>query len=94
MKRAMVMGIATLTIAWGSFIPKFGGDGKGVTDSNFVRENNKSIVTDTLEKKSYSDIKNAKRYSYQEAIAYCEKLELANHSDWRLPSKEELKRLF
>ncbi len=82
------------TLAMASFIPQFGGDGKGVKDESFVRDNNKSIVTDTTYKKSYSDSKNTNQYTFEEAIAYCAKLELAGYSDWRLPNKDELKRLF
>lgn len=33
------------------------------------------------------------RTSYWHAINYCENLELAGHSDWRLPTKDELKSL-
>lgn len=28
--------------------------------------------------------------NYEEALSYCQELDLAGHSDWRLPTKEEL----
>jgi hypothetical protein len=31
------------------------------------------------------------KYTWDEANAYCDALELGGHSDWRLPSREELR---
>ncbi len=34
-----------------------------------------------------------KKLNWQDAVDFCKELEFAGHSDWRLPSKEELKSL-
>jgi len=94
-KKILIVSTVIATIAWSSFIPTFGGvSEKGRVDKNFVHEHNNTIVSDLKNKKSYSDIKHNKQYTQEQALAYCEKLELANTKDWRLPTKEELKTLF
>ncbi|MEA2028062.1 MAG: DUF1566 domain-containing protein [Campylobacterota bacterium] len=94
MKGFITITILFVTLIWASFIPKFGGGSeKGRVDPNFTRDNNQSIVTDTKNKKSYTDIKSTTRYTNAKAISYCEKLTHATFSDWRLPSKNELKSL-
>ncbi|MBN2825129.1 MAG: DUF1566 domain-containing protein [Campylobacterales bacterium] len=94
MRNTLSIFFAFTALATASFIPQFGGHGKGVKDESFVRDNNKSIVTDTTYKRSYSDIKNTNLYTFEEATAYCAKFQLAGYSDWRVPNKDELKRLF
>ena len=65
--------------------------GKGLPAANFEISNvsGDSIAKDTSSglvwQKTYTEIK-----TWQEALAYCENLEYAGFSDWRLPNKNEL----
>jgi len=94
MKGFVTVALLSITLVWASFIPTFGGGSdKGRVDPNFTRDHNLSIVTDTKNKKSYTDSNSTKRYTNAEAIEYCQKLTHANFSDWRLPTKDELKSL-
>ena len=96
MKKIIILTAVATVATWGFFVPSFGssGNSNGREDANFVRDNNKSIVTDIKNNKSYSDIINTNKYNYNQAIDYCQKLELSNAKDWRIPTKDELKSLF
>ena len=56
------------------------------------RDNGDGTVTDlnTGLMWQQGDDQNNQTRTWQQAIAYCEALSLANHSDWRLPTVEEL----
>jgi len=84
--------IISTVMVWGSIIPKFGGESDKV-DSSFVRDNNRSVVTDTKNKKIYNDALYAKDVTFDEAYRYCAKMDYLGLNDWRVPSYEELKSL-
>jgi hypothetical protein len=69
------------------------GRDSGKVDKNFVRDDNRSIVIDLKNKRSYSDGAPSKKMTYNQAINYCKAMKLGGYTDWRLPSKEELKSL-
>ncbi len=93
MKKSVTVLLSATMLAWGSFIPQFGG-GNGKDDPNFVRDAKENTVRDIRGGKLYTDIPNARKYTFHEATEYCKGLRHGGYSDWRLPSLEELKSLF
>lgn len=71
----------------------FGGDSDNI-DKNFLRDNKKEVVLDSKNKKIYYDSTPSKKMDHKSAMAYCKEMNYLGYSDWRLPSKEELKSLF
>ncbi|MBN2782888.1 MAG: DUF1566 domain-containing protein [Campylobacterales bacterium] len=63
----------------------------GVNHS-YTRDATKEIVTDNVTKLVWQDNSDAKELTktWQEAIDYCEALDLGGYSDWRLPDIKEL----
>ncbi|PLY05932.1 MAG: hypothetical protein C0625_11390 [Arcobacter sp.] len=61
--------------------------------NNFQRSSSTKIVTDSTAKVMWMDdisvIKIKK--THEDAISYCEKLNFAGYSDWRIPKLEEFK---
>jgi len=62
---------------------------RGGSDGNRDRAS-RSVVIDGLE---WARETNGKDIRWPEAVDYCSDLELAGHSDWRLPSLDELESL-
>ena len=86
---------AVIASAW--FMPtmSFGVNDNDNTniDKNFVRDAGKEIVVNEQTSKMYSDVKPSKRMHFFAAWDYCQKMELAGFSDWRVISKDEAKNL-
>ncbi len=61
-------------------------------NSNYVRDDQNSIVTDEATNLIWQDDLEArtKNLTFQEAIDYCENLTLADKTEWRLPNFNEL----
>lgn len=61
-------------------------------EPNFFRDDTLGVVTDKLHKLMWqdNDAVGSTTYTWTEAVAYCEYLELAGYSDWRLPEMDEL----
>jgi len=57
--------------------------------ADFTKEGD--IVTDSITKLEWQDDAITDKMEWQEAIDYCESLELAGYTDWRLPNINELK---
>jgi len=94
MKKILTLSIAATVMASASIFAGMSyGKGSGRVDKNFTRDDNRSVVIDQKNRKMYTDGKPSEKLTYHDAIAYCEKLSFAGYSDWKLPSKEELKSL-
>lgn len=61
-------------------------------EPNFFRDDTLGVVTDNLHKLMWqdNDAVGSITYTWTDAVAYCESLELAGYSDWRLPEMDEL----
>ena len=60
-------------------------------DADFIRTNNSVHDIQTALEWQDNNETNSTKYSWQEAIDYCERLLLNEDSDWRLPNINELK---
>jgi len=60
-----------------------------VANADFIKEGD--IVKDSVTKLEWQDDNITDTMEWQEAIEYCESLELGGYSDWRLPNINELK---
>ena len=60
--------------------------------ADFTRDDSTQIVTDNNTSLQWQDDNNASslRLNWQDAIEFCEVLELGGYSDWRLPNFNEL----
>ena len=52
------------------------------------------VVTDSLTKLSWSKVFPSTQKNFEEGLAYCEALDYASHTDWRVPNVNELMTLF
>jgi len=63
-------------------------------DSRFIRDAQNGIVKDSrynlIWQDSYGSSSEIKKLEWQDAINYCENLQLAGYEDWRLPNFNEL----
>jgi len=57
--------------------------------ADFTRDDSVQIVTDDKTGLQWQD-NEVKEMNWQDAIEYCEKLELGGYADWRLPNINEL----
>ncbi len=57
--------------------------------NNFIN-NNDGTITDTSTGLMWQQATAAGTYTWQQALAYCEDLDLAGYTDWRLPDSNEL----
>ena len=64
----------------------FGGD----ITAGFSRDDAKNVVTDSIYNLMWQDGEDIFEGAYDEAVKYCENLNFAGYSDWRLPSIDEL----
>jgi len=90
----MIVSCATVMAFGGGFISNmsfsYGGD-SGKMDKNFVRDNEKEVVKDLKSGMIYYDAAPSSKMDYNKAVAYCSDLSYLDHTDWKLPTKEELK---
>lgn len=71
----------------GYFLRLVRGDAYGIND--FV-DNNDSTITDQSSSLMWQQADSEEAISWGDALTYCENLELAGYSDWRLPNAKEL----
>ena len=57
---------------------------------SFYKEANSTIVTDNITALQWEDQESIQEGTFEEAINYCESLELEGYNDWRLPNLNEL----
>ncbi len=81
---ALAWGFPTMSFAYGK------SHALNEADTNFVRDDLRSLVIDKEHGKMYTDGKPVAKRSYKQAEQYCRSLKYAGFSDWRLPSKEEM----
>ena len=62
----------------------------GSVASAALVDNGDGTVTDTVSGLMWQKETAPGEYTWKDALAYCETLSLAGHSDWRLPNKNEL----
>ena len=60
---------------------------------NHLVDNGDGTVTDTATGLMWQQATAPGRYTWEEALVYCENLELAEYTDWRLPNRNELQSL-
>jgi predicted dehydrogenase len=54
------------------------------------RDNGDRTIHDSRTGLVWQQAENVEEMNYEDAVAFCESLTLAGHSNWRLPTKEEL----
>lgn len=57
--------------------------------SRFI-DNNDGTITDNLTGLMWQQDTAPERYNWEDAMHYCENLEMAGYDDWRLPNVQEL----
>lgn len=62
-------------------------------DKSYIRDHKKEIVLDTLSSHVYYDSTPSTKMHFFKAWEYCQKMNHLNQSDWRVPSKDELRSL-
>lgn len=63
--------------------------GKSWGENDFV-DNGDGTVTDRASQLTWQQADDGKTRNWQQALAYCQDLSLADHNDWRLPNIKEL----
>lgn len=73
----------------GNYVRCVSGD-EGVYGVNAFVDNGDGTVSDTATGRMWQQSDDGTRREWPEALAYCEGLELAGHTDWYLPNSKEL----
>ena len=90
-----MISVSTLLLSgsiFSNFSFVYGGDSDNI-DTNFMRDDKREIVLDKKSNKFYYDSTPSKKMSYDSALEYCSKMDYLGYSDWRVPTKDELKSL-
>ncbi len=98
MRRCFFIFLLIAPLLYGGFWPDFHfaydrSDDNTHVDKNFVRDDQKKIVLDKKHHKIYYDAKPFPPMTYDEAVKTCEKLDYLGYTNWRLPTKEEMRSL-
>lgn len=62
-------------------------------DTNYVRVQKEQIVLDQRDKKMYYDSTPSKKMHFFKAWEVCQKMDYLHYTNWRVPTKDELKNL-
>ena len=73
----------------GNYVRCVSGD-EGIYGVNSFIDNGDGTVTDEATSRTWQQADDGTRREWDDAMAYCEALELGNHDDWYLPSSKEL----
>ena len=79
-------GVITAPLVGESF---YGQDAQ-FTGTQFSLQADDGIVTDLNSGLMWQQVPSSKDYTWQEAVDYCESLELGGYTEWRIPSLKEL----
>ena len=94
MTKVLSLFVVITAVIYGNFISNmsfaYGGD-SGKVDKNFIRDDKKGVVIDLKSGIIYFDNAASEKMDYDKAVTYCKDMDFLGHSDWRLPTKEELK---
>lgn len=73
------------------FMPtfSFGGGDSDKVDKNFERDDRTQIVLDKKNSKIYYDLTPSAKMSFEDAGAFCKKIDYLGYKGWRVPTKEE-----
>jgi len=91
----LILSISSLLLSdsiFSNFSFAYGGDSDNI-DKNFMRDDKREIVLDKRNNKFYYDSTPSAKMDYHSAIDYCKKMDYLEYSDWRVPTKNELKSL-
>ncbi len=77
-------------ISFPSEAEAFFGQDAQFTGTQFSFENDGVVVTDNNTGLMWQQVPTSDDFSWQDAVDYCEALELAGYDDWRMPSLKEL----
>ena len=66
---------------------------RGATSASSFVDNGDGTITDTSTGLMWEKSTDKNTYNWIQAIAYCDNLTLGGHSDWRLPTRNELQSL-
>jgi hypothetical protein len=66
---------------------------RGTTAASSFVDNGDGTVTDTGTNLMWEQATDKNTYTWKQAMAYCDNLTLGGHSDWRLPTRNELQSL-
>ncbi len=96
MKRVLLLiSISSMLLSasmFSNFSFAYGGDSDRI-DKNFMRDDKREIVLDKKSNKFYYDSTPSAKMDYHSAIEYCNNMDYLGYSDWRVPTKDELKSL-
>lgn len=68
----------------------YGQDAQFITNQFTLNDNGNGTVSDNVTGLMWQKIPSSSDYTWQEAVDYCNNLELGGYSDWRIPSAKEL----
>lgn len=68
----------------------YGQDAQFTSTSFSYQDNGDGTITDLNTGLTWQQVPSSNDYSWQDAVDYCESLELAGYDDWRMPSLKEL----
>lgn len=68
----------------------YGQDAQFITNQFSLTDNGDGTVSDLNTGLMWQQVPTTSRFTWQEAVDYCNSLELGGYSDWRMPSAKEL----
>jgi hypothetical protein len=85
-------GVYNLYKGYSLYVRAVRGGQSGLFENSFI-DNGDGTVTDTSTGLMWQQATDPGFYAWEQALAYCENLNLGGHDDWRLPNRNELQSL-